>query len=145
MTRYKLAEGGVIRLDDMAFIPADPANLDWQEYQEWLAQGNQPEPMYTPQELKQKLKRDMLGLRQTRINKVLSHPNNQYDNLADVQFYANNGDVDAQNILTWYQTYDDLVWNWIDNDLPNIPDDQLETINVEQIENDFYIQSGGTW
>ncbi len=48
---YKLAEGGVIRLKDMAFIPDDPGNKDWREFQEWLSEGNQPEPQYTFAEL----------------------------------------------------------------------------------------------
>jgi hypothetical protein len=34
----------VIRLADNAFIPFDPANTDFQEYQRWLAAGNLPIP-----------------------------------------------------------------------------------------------------
>lgn len=40
---YKLAiNGGVIRLADGAFIPADDDNRDWRAYQDWLAAGNVP-------------------------------------------------------------------------------------------------------
>jgi len=32
------------RLADNAFIPFDPANVDYQEYLKWLSEGNQPLP-----------------------------------------------------------------------------------------------------
>lgn len=34
----------VLRVADNTFIPSDPANKDYQEYQAWLAEGNTPDP-----------------------------------------------------------------------------------------------------
>ncbi len=34
----------VKRLSDEAFVPFSPGNRDYQEYLEWVAEGNEPEP-----------------------------------------------------------------------------------------------------
>jgi len=42
---YRLTESTtIIRLADGACIPADPANSDFIQYQQWLAAGNTPQP-----------------------------------------------------------------------------------------------------
>ena len=42
---YKLLSGNfVLRIEDGASIPFDPANTDYQAYLAWVAQGNTPLP-----------------------------------------------------------------------------------------------------
>jgi hypothetical protein len=47
---YKLTEfnTGIIRTSDNAFIPFDPDNTDFVEYQKWLSEGNTPIPADEP-------------------------------------------------------------------------------------------------
>ena len=39
----------VLRIEDGASIPLDPANTDYQEYLKWVAEGNEPAPPDEPE------------------------------------------------------------------------------------------------
>ena len=44
MYKFTKENSSIIRQSDGAFIPFDPANVDYQEYLKWLEEGNEPEP-----------------------------------------------------------------------------------------------------
>ena len=52
---YKLTTDGVQRLSDGAFIPNDPRNMDWIDYQQWEEKNiplpKDPEPVRAPNKL----------------------------------------------------------------------------------------------
>ena len=54
MKKYKLIENGVLDQETESFIPNTPSNRHWREYQEWLSEGNIPDPQYTEEELQKK-------------------------------------------------------------------------------------------
>ena len=48
MTYTLTAYSTIVRDADQAWIPADPANTDYQAYLAWLAEGNTPNPYVPP-------------------------------------------------------------------------------------------------
>ena len=51
MAEYQLTatDDAVIRTIDLARVPNDPNNLDWQAYEVWLADGGVPDPYVPPE------------------------------------------------------------------------------------------------
>jgi hypothetical protein len=43
----KVSDQMILRVDDQAWIPFDPDNVDYQAYLAWLDEGHQPTP-YAP-------------------------------------------------------------------------------------------------
>jgi hypothetical protein len=52
MAKYKLQDNGVLDTETGASIPEASGNRHWQEYQEWVAQGNVADPKETLNEVK---------------------------------------------------------------------------------------------
>jgi hypothetical protein len=48
MYQHTLDAQSIKRLSDNAFIPFDPANVDYQAYLAWLEEGNTPLPAEEP-------------------------------------------------------------------------------------------------
>ena len=58
MGEFKLRStfDGIVRTKDSAFIPNDPKNADWIDFQEWEKGGGVPDPEFTREELDQREK-----------------------------------------------------------------------------------------
>ena len=76
MENYKLSSNGftVQRMSDTAFIPFDPANIDYQEYLKWLEEGNTPlppDPIPEPEPLTAQQKLEAAGLTIEELKELL--------------------------------------------------------------------------
>ena len=65
---YKLQENSVLRLSDNASVPMVDGNTEYEEYKQWLAEGNTPEPQYTAEELLAKLKAEISSAIQSMLD-----------------------------------------------------------------------------
>lgn len=82
---YKLTSStSIIRLADGAYIPADPLNRDYAEYQAWLAAGNTPEPADPPTQAE--LQTSLTSAVQAHLDAKAQ--GNGYDNIMSACSYA---------------------------------------------------------
>lgn len=72
---YQLTNGEcILRLSDNAYIPPDPDNFDYAEYQQWLAEGNTPEPAPTTPVLTTEQKLEAAGLTVAELKELFNLP-----------------------------------------------------------------------
>ena len=107
MIKYKLTKNGVIDLETGMFIPSDPANRHWQEYQEWLKSGNNPLPEHTLEELKQ---RKLAQLKQELKNFIYSRYDDGTQKTLQTIYIQAQEAGDTAKINTIKQ-----VWDWINS------------------------------
>jgi len=112
---YQLTNTTAIkRLPDGAFIPADPANSDYQAYLAWLAEGNTPLPADAP--TPEQIKDEIVVQTQQRLDSFAQTRN--YDGILSACTYASDPDpqfrlegqycVDARS-ATWAKLYEILA------------------------------------
>ena len=95
--------------------------------------------------IRSELERQLLELEMKRLDNILKQYG--YNSLGDVQLYASRNDSEAQAILNFYTNsngngYDDLIWDWIDNTLPNYQTvDELLAIDIKAVEERIYQQA----
>lgn len=58
MAKYKLLDDGVLNTLTNESIPNSPGNRHWIEYQEWLDEGNTPDPQFSQEDIDSKVVRD---------------------------------------------------------------------------------------
>ena len=98
---YKLQNNSVQRLSDGAGIPFANGNRDYEEYKQWLAEGNTPEPEFTDEELAQQIedaKPKVVTMRQARLALL------QSGLLATIETAITSGTDEAMKIEWEYAT-----------------------------------------
>ena len=89
------------------------------------------------------IQKQILLLEEQRLQEILNKYG--YTSLADVMYYAQvQSDEEAKALLNWYSNsegngYDDLIWDWIDNELPKYQTiEELLSIDLKQIETQIF-------
>lgn len=76
---YKLTGNGVFNKETNEYIPNNPGLSQWQEYQEWLNEGNSPEPLETLEEKRKRRKKEITNQVNNKIKSMMSLEGDLYE------------------------------------------------------------------
>jgi len=109
---YKLNQNSVTRLADGACIPFADGNRDYEEYKQWLLEGNIPEPEFTQAELEAKVQMEAKAerLKKLEVLTVTTTNGNTFDANNQARLDMSNG-IQVSEILNVTQT----VWRMADD------------------------------
>lgn len=117
-------------------------NLIYENFEPFIIDENGNQIWNIPQNVPQlqKIMTDtLIWLAKQRLSQICDQYG--YNGLADITYYANH-DTEAQALLSWYQVYDDTIWNWIDAELPNYTTlDSLLSLDMKAVEEQLFQQA----
>ena len=107
---YKLQNNLIKRLSDGASIPFADGNRDYEEYKQWLAEGNTPEPEFTDEETLNNLKSTIESSIQNLLDSTAQ--SNGYDSILSATSYAGYPN-DFREEGTSFGKWRGLVWKYV--------------------------------
>lgn len=114
---YKLQNQSIKRLSDGALIPLSDGNMDYEEYKQWLSEGNEPLPEYTEEELQLQLKASIVTAVQAHLDREAQSKG--YDSIISATSYAGYpNDFQAEGIA--FGTWRADVWKYCYQQLAEI-------------------------
>lgn len=122
----------IIKLGDFVYENIEPILVDEEGNQIWQV----PQDL---DRLRSAFQDTLLYLASRRLKRICEQYG--YYGLGDIRLYTEQGDPEAQALLSWYIAYDDAVWQWIEQELPKFQTvDDLLAVNLQDVEENIFRQ-----
>ncbi len=122
----------ILKVGHNVLVDFEPKRLIPTSYDE---QGNPTEfqevYVFDPTKLKDYVKDTVIWLAKEQINKKLSEKG--FYSIGDVLAHKNKNDQDAIQLYEWYISFDTAVWDWIENTLPELSEEELLETDLKSL------------
>ena len=122
----------ILKVGHNVLVDFKPKRLIPTSYDE---QGNPTEfqevYVFDPTKLKDYVKDTVIWLAKETIQKKLSEEG--FYSIGDVLVYKDRNDQDAIQLYEWYISFDTAVWDWIENTLPKLSEEELLEIDLKSL------------